>query len=271
MVIYSKLLLIFTFIAIPFLFLHSQTKTDFTSMPGVLEIKENKYTISVNSIKNLVDVIYYKFDSKGYLKELNLDTKEKVNIIKFNYNYDDKLISEKGYNKSVLSYRIDFEYDDYGNLSEEIFYDSKNNQVSTNKIKYNSKGLVSEKISDVSVRFSLKNFYNTNNKLYKTEILSTSSIKKEIEYYYNNLGLLSSETIYTLWKNNPSAKKYRISKVEYEYNSDNTLKEKKYFITDKVTEAFKYYYNDKGYLEKWEKYNSQGKLVYVVDYEYIYS
>ena len=93
-------------------------------------------------------------------------------------------------------------------------------------------------------------------------------MKKEVECFFDEKGNIIQETVYQSLKKSKDNKRYQLSKIKYVYNESGKLSQKINYITEEVIENFYYTYNDDGTLSKWEKFNAQNKLAYLVEYVY---
>ncbi|RPI15071.1 MAG: hypothetical protein EHM58_14935 [Ignavibacteriae bacterium] len=231
-------------------------------------ITEVKFTVNPNDNKQTVlDTIIYVYD-KNNLVETQYNKNEPVTNVQYYYSSNNLLSEEKHYRYTIFVCSYKYEYDKSGKLIKEKCYDNNNKLIFTNSLKYDKKNNLISKISNIPTRFRTDNTFDSDNKHIKTIISSNTKNQKEIEYLYDEKGKLSQETSYSSLKKSKSGKRYQISKVKFSYDDNGKLTQKQNYLTDVITETFEYKYDDKGRMSKWEKLNSQGKVEFLVIYNY---
>lgn len=236
--------------------LNSQTK-----------VTEIKYQVNDKKV-SLVDSIFFIYNSNDQLNEVRFSNAEPVSSKSYLYNASGKLAEEKHYRYTNLKNTYKFEYNKAGRLTKEKCYDSKDKLLFTNTLKYDSKGNMIRKKSNISTGIKIENTYDSKNNNFKSVISGNSRNQKEIEYVYDDNGKVTQEIIYQSLKNSKSGKRYQQSKLTFKYDDYGKLTEKLNYLTNEVIEKFIYTYDNNGKLSKWEKFNPQGKLEYYVEYKY---
>lgn len=232
------------------------------------KITEIKYTVSSSDGKStVVDTIQCLYNGNK-LSEKIFNSYEPVTSIRYIYSSANLLTEEKHFKNSDFKNTYKFEYNKAGQLTREKCYDSKNKLLFTNTLKYDSKGNMVRKKSNISTGIKIENTYDSKNNNFKSVISGNSRNQKEIEYVYDDNGKVTQEIIYQSLKNSKSGKRYQQSKLTFKYNDSGKLIEKLNYLTNEVIEKFIYIYDDNGKLSKWEKFNPQGKLEYYVEYRY---
>jgi len=231
------------------------------------QITEVKYQVKDNK-PSLVDSIVFSYNSSGQLSEARFNNSEPISSKTYLYNAAGKLTEEKHYKYTDLRNTYKYEYDKSGRLTKEKCYDSNNKLMFTNTLKYDSKGNMIRKKSDISTGIRIDNSYDSQNRNYKSIVSGNSRNQKEIEYLYDDKSRIQQETIFQSLKNSKKGKRYQQSKIRYVYDDTGRLTEKHNYLTEDVIEKFKYTYGDNGKLAKWEKLSPQGKLEFIVEYRY---
>jgi len=231
------------------------------------QITEVKYQVKDNK-PSLIDSIVFSYNSSGQLSEARFNNSEPISSKTYLYNAAGKLTEEKHYKYTDLRNTYKYEYDKSGRLTKEKCYDSNNKLMFTNTLKYDSKGNMIRKKSDISTGIRIDNSYDSQNRNYKSIVSGNSRNQKEIEYLYDDKGRIQQETIFQSLKNSKKGKRYQQSKIRYIYDDSGRLTEKQNYLTDDVIEKFKYSYGDNGKLSKWEKLSPQNKLEFIVEYRY---
>jgi hypothetical protein len=144
-------------------------------------------------------------------------------------------------------------YDKDGFLTEEIYYDASDKEVSRKKVEYGSKHLVAKEefYKDATLTESIVYTYNDKNLLVKKEkISSEGQIKEKTEYTYKN-GLLEDEDLYKDGK--------LITKHVHVYKGTKLVERQKYWSGGSLAQKEFYQYNSDGQLEELfaEKYNDK--------------
>lgn len=163
---------------------------------------------------------------------------------------DSKLIEKKKHLISATKYyynengkesnTTEFIYDNYGNVIEEIDYDSVGNKDYSciYKLRYDSEGNIMEELE-----------------------LPDGKLYRKTKYHYNKNGNLSEKTY-----RNPSGKITREFKYLYD-KRDSLIEEVSDFMHGSIYTSL-INYNDNGYRISEMTYDSDGKLVISLDYKY---
>jgi hypothetical protein len=231
-------------------------------------ITEIKYKVNTDNGKAAgIDTIYYTYESNNLVSK-QFNQNEPVTSITYSYSSVNKLERERHYKNSSLVSLYKYEYDKSGKLIKEKCYDGNNKLLFSNSLKYDSKGNLVSKKSNISTGFKMVNSYDYRNLNVKVVISGNSRNQKEIEYLYDDKGYLIQETVFQSLKKSKSGKRYQVSKIKYKYNDQNLLVQKQNYLTDGIWEIFNYSYDDNLKLIKWEKQNPQGKVEFYVEYRY---
>ena len=213
------------------------------------------------------------------LKEsvLSFPNSDKIQKTIYEYDSSGRLLEKKveAYVKDKLSSsaRTVYKYDDKGLHAEEENMSTDGSMKMTRKITYNAAGKELEVVSydfDGYEYYRITYKYNQKGNLIEECHFSGTGDETSTVYTYNSAGILISDETRQIGHNT------LLSKTVYKCDKNGRVLEKVTLIQTLENGAGTkntYKYNDKGYLEKEEYYNIEGKnekLSYTVRYTYYF-
>ncbi|HEY5535145.1 MAG TPA: hypothetical protein VIL99_09465 [Ignavibacteria bacterium] len=237
-------------------------------LSGTKSLVTKSYTVE-NGKRYILETKRFAFDSNGNVTSVRFDSPGFFNEIDYTYDAKGKMTYEKMYNlgKVIRSYK--YEYNKSGkkiyassfNLSEDVDMETV--------YEYDEKGnLLKEETESGKRKFGFKYTYDKNSRKTDMVVYNPTQIEKKFYCYYDDKGLLIEEKGVFYWAGNKNAKHNNFSRKSFSYNENSQLKEMDCYITDELYEKYLYTYKSNGLLSKWEKYNTEEKLSYVVEYDY---
>jgi YD repeat-containing protein len=277
------LTLIFTFVAC------QNEKTVKDSMQTDIKTNENvEYTEKevlkekkiINNKRDIQVSRLYEYDDYGRLVKVKVDYKGDTSVVeRYKYNNEGKKVySYKSNNEDGLEEKIDYKYNDDGQLVKKVIK-TADGYIQTEKYKYDEAG---NKIREVDNReqdgellaeFEKKLKYNDNHKLLELKLFRNDKLIRTEEYDYDDKGNKILEKIngeYALsgkehskwneWEYDDSGN--LLKKLVKNKNGD-IIKGKKYKYDDNNREIKKIYLTKNGEIEKTDKiiYDEKEQLV----------
>ena len=261
------LITIFLIINTSLLFSQSNNVENIKSA-GIKSIVTKSFSV-VDGKKQLLDTKSYDFDVKGNVTTVKFDTSGFFNKIIYKYDTNGNIIEEKMYKqtKNVRTYKYEYNISDKKESCVSLNY-SEDQDVEINYTYDNKGNLVQEESLSGNKKFGFKYVYDKNSR--KTEMVAynPTKIEKKFYYYYDAKGLLIEEKGVLYWAGSKTAKHNFFSRKSFKYNDNKELIEMSYYLTDQLFEKYLYFYNEKGLLAKYEKYNTAGILCFEMEYNY---
>lgn len=263
----KKILLILLLINTAILF--SQTNSvDKIKSAGVKTLVTKSYSFE-NEKKYILETKRFDFDSTGKVVKVNFDTSGYFDKIVYTYNSKGKETEEIMYNNNKIVRSYKYEYNKSGKMT---YSKSVNNadEVDVEVIyTYDDKGnLLQEESVSRNRKFGFKYTYDKNSRKTEMVFYNPTKIEKKFYYKYDDKGLLIEEKGFLYWAGSQKAKYNDYSRKSFTYNDNKEMTGMDYYISDILFEKYKYFYNDKGLLAKWERYSTNDKLLYIVEYVY---
>ncbi|MCX6159140.1 MAG: hypothetical protein NTY74_14260 [Ignavibacteriae bacterium] len=263
----KKLLIICLLINASVLF--SQTNSvEKIKSAGVKSLVTKSYSFE-NDKKYVLETKKFDFDSTGKVIKVNFDSPGYFDKIAYIYDLKGKDIEEKMYNSSKVVRSYKFEYNNSG---KKIYSKSINNADDVDmevNYTYDEKGnLLQEESISGNRKFGFKYTYDKSSRKTEMVFYNPTKLEKKFYYKYDDKGLLIEERGFLYWAGSQKAKYNDYSRRSFYYNDNKEMTGMDYYISDVLFEKYLYFYNDNGLLTKWERYSTNDKLLYSVEYEY---